>query len=273
MYEDVLIATDGSDVASNAAAFGISIARALGGTVHALAVDENDQDESQHQQREADAAAVATAAADAGCASDSIVRQGRPANEILACAEETGADLIVVGTHGRTGFQQVVFGSVAIEVIRDARRPVCSIGPNVSTIDDSAPIDDILLATDGTSGSAGATDEALSLARSLGASVQTLYAVDGDDESELREHGEQTTAAIAQRAGDLDVTGTVTDGPAHEVIRKHADSDTIDLLVMGAESITTENQSTIERLVLGSVSQRVLPKASVPVMTVRTIDS
>ena len=52
------------------------------------------------------------------------VAVGRPAEEILRVAEEAGVDLIVMGTHGRTGLQHVLLGSVAEKVVRLAPCPV-----------------------------------------------------------------------------------------------------------------------------------------------------
>jgi nucleotide-binding universal stress UspA family protein len=53
-----------------------------------------------------------------------IVRQGRPAEAILAAANEVGASLVALSTHGRTGFNRLVLGSVAEEVVRAAPAPV-----------------------------------------------------------------------------------------------------------------------------------------------------
>jgi universal stress protein A len=52
------------------------------------------------------------------------VRCGDPAHEIVAIAAETGCDLIVMATHGWTGWRHLVFGSVAEKVLRESARPV-----------------------------------------------------------------------------------------------------------------------------------------------------
>jgi universal stress protein A len=57
------------------------------------------------------------------------VRTGEPANEVIHLAEETGADLIVMATHGRTGLSRLVLGSVAETVVREAPCPVLTIKP------------------------------------------------------------------------------------------------------------------------------------------------
>jgi len=53
-----------------------------------------------------------------------MIGHGDPGNEIVRIAQEEAADLIVMPTHGRTGLDHVVFGSVAEKVVRHAHRPV-----------------------------------------------------------------------------------------------------------------------------------------------------
>jgi len=275
MYDDVLLAIDGSEVAAGAAAVGLSLAQTLNATVHVLSIVESKRgDGTARERREADVETVVSEAQDAGCAAEGVLRNGRPATEISQYAEEADVDLIVVGTHGRTGLKQVVLGSVALEVIRDAQQPVLSVSGAVARNDVGGDIDDVCLATDGWSGSAAATEHALELADACDARLHALYAVDvGSEDDTIRggfeEHGAQTTAAVTDRAEDrgLEASGSVASGSAHEVILEYAETADIDLLVMG-----TESKSNLERLVIGSVSQRVVPNASVPVLTARTLE-
>jgi nucleotide-binding universal stress UspA family protein len=53
-----------------------------------------------------------------------VVRAGKPAEEILTCAHDERVDAIFMATHGRTGIQHLVFGSVAEKVVRQAECPV-----------------------------------------------------------------------------------------------------------------------------------------------------
>lgn len=274
MYDDVLVATDGSSVATNAATAGISLASELEATVHALSIAEDGlgSNAARRERREEDAEEVATRASDAGCDADAAVRVGRPASEILEYADTADVDLIIVGTHGRTGLRQALLGSVALEVIRDAHQPVLTVGAETS-LDLEAESLDVCLATDGSTGSAAATEHALAFADACGARLHALYAVDADPDSpELREsfeeHGEQTTAGVADRASErgLETVEAVEAGPTTEVVLEYAED--VDLLVMG-----TESKSDVERLVVGSVSQRVVPNADVPVLTARTLES
>ncbi len=58
-----------------------------------------------------------------------ILKEGRPFREILNIAQEISADLIVLGTHGRTGLPHVLLGSVAERVVRKASCPVFTVRP------------------------------------------------------------------------------------------------------------------------------------------------
>ncbi|ADD07354.1 UspA domain protein (plasmid) [Natrialba magadii ATCC 43099] len=278
-YNDILIATDGSDVATDAATAGIALAETLSASVHALSVvEEGRGSDDRRKRREAYAKEVATRASEAGLESAAVVRAGRPASTVLEHADEVDADLIVVGTHGRTGLRQALLGSVALEVIRDARRPVLTVGAGAEGPVHLADgdVDDVCLATDGLTGSAAATEHALALADACDATLHVLYAVepDGDPENEalrsaFEKHGEKTTAGVTERADErgVDTVEAVEQGAPTDIVLEYTEHNDVDLLVMG-----TESKSNIERLVVGSVSQRVVPNASVPVLTVRTLE-
>ncbi len=56
-----------------------------------------------------------------------LIKEGAPRHEIVTAAKEFGADLIVMGTHGRTGLAHLLFGSVAEHVLRHAPAPVFTV--------------------------------------------------------------------------------------------------------------------------------------------------
>jgi nucleotide-binding universal stress UspA family protein len=59
------------------------------------------------------------------------LQEGNPAAVIVDVARETGASLIVLGTHGRTGLSRILMGSIAEEVLRKAPCPVLTVKANV----------------------------------------------------------------------------------------------------------------------------------------------
>lgn len=64
-----------------------------------------------------------------GCRCKGKVLSGQTADELLAYSEKLQADLIIMGTHGRKGFDRFLFGSVAERVVKSARCPVLTIRP------------------------------------------------------------------------------------------------------------------------------------------------
>ena len=58
-----------------------------------------------------------------------VARVGDPATEIISCSKTEGADLIVMGTHGRSGYRRMFFGSVTEQVLRRSSVPVLAVPP------------------------------------------------------------------------------------------------------------------------------------------------
>ncbi|MEY7849519.1 universal stress protein [Natrarchaeobius sp. A-rgal3] len=136
MYQDLLLATDGSDGARRATEHAISLADRLGATLHVLSVaEEGPHSSEKRDQMRADPEAEATdvvetaerTATAEGVDATTTVRHGVPQEEILEAAEVSNADLIVVGTVGRSGLDQLIVGSVAEEVVRNAPVPVVTV--------------------------------------------------------------------------------------------------------------------------------------------------
>jgi nucleotide-binding universal stress UspA family protein len=64
---------------------------------------------------------------------DTFVRVGDPADEIAKVADEIGADLLVIATHGRSGVPRLLLGSVAERVLRESKRPLLIVKPQLDT--------------------------------------------------------------------------------------------------------------------------------------------
>lgn len=108
-----------------------------------------------------------------------FLKCGSPPELILAALRAKHApELIVMGTHGRTGMERMIIGSVAEEVIRHSRRPVMVTGPIAQTkVQDLDPRKqvNILVTTDLGKNSRAAELYALSLAKRIGARVFLFY--------------------------------------------------------------------------------------------------
>lgn len=141
MYDTVLVPTDGSAPATVAAEHALDLAAATGAPVHPLSVvDATDLgltttadlelEEVRSSARSAAEQAVADLADRAderGVAATTAVRVGDPPREILDASETMEADLVVMGTHGRTGLAHVLLGSTAERVVRRATVPVLTV--------------------------------------------------------------------------------------------------------------------------------------------------
>ena len=135
-YKRVLVALDGSTACEAVLRFLMEIAGPLDMTVMLLHVLEPitpqvvegtivvDDIEARRHEAEEYLAPISAALRSQGVDTAWAIRRGRPADEILAAAQEGGADLIAMATHGRTGFGRLLFGSVAEAVLRRATVPV-----------------------------------------------------------------------------------------------------------------------------------------------------
>jgi len=145
MYTHILIAVDGSEVATKALNHGLSLARELGSTVTIVTVTERwdafelANDARQHPGRNpvedfertvgAAAAKILQAAAAAaekvGVSAETVhIRNAHPASGIIKTAEENGCSIIVMGSHGRKGLGRLMLGSQAAEVLASSKIPV-----------------------------------------------------------------------------------------------------------------------------------------------------
>lgn len=120
---NILVATDFSPFSEQAIRGALALARHFGATLHLLHVVHRAADRAAALDRLGD---FAEAQAD-GVPFTASVAVGRPDQEIVRYAAREQMDLIVMGTHGRTGLAHVVMGSVAEAVVRTAPCQVLTI--------------------------------------------------------------------------------------------------------------------------------------------------
>jgi nucleotide-binding universal stress UspA family protein len=135
-HKRVLVALDGSEAGAAVMKLVMEIAGPLDMTVMLLHVLEPitpsvadgtmvvDDLDARRDEAEEYLAPISAMLRSQGVDTSWAVRHGRPAEEILAAASESGADLIAMATHGRTGLGRLLFGSVAEAVLRRAPVPV-----------------------------------------------------------------------------------------------------------------------------------------------------
>lgn len=140
MYDNILIATDGSEQSEPAVETGLGFAESFGATVHAMYVietkatyiltaklDDDEMDEYREYGRGV-VEDVVEQAAGRGLEGKSVVKSGRISQEIIRYADNNDIDHIVVGKQGRGAIEKYV-GSTAEKVMRMSGVPVTVVGP------------------------------------------------------------------------------------------------------------------------------------------------
>jgi nucleotide-binding universal stress UspA family protein len=205
------------------------------------------------------------------------VRDGAPARVILQRAAELPADLIVLGSHGRGGFEKWVLGSVTERVLRSARCPVLTVPARGGLPAGPALFGTVLWATDFSAPATAALEWALALAPEDRARLLLVHVTAHEPEPRGPDAPPDLATELQQRAREwLDasvpesvrsrapVETIVTAGKAHREIVRIAAEKGAELIVMGAQGA-----DALDQLVFGSTAQRVLRSAPCPVLTVR----
>ena len=134
----ILIATDGSETANEAADFAIEMVGCSGAKVYAMYVIDttpyrsvsldkiwSDEVLAEHEKAGQEATSyIERIGKAAGMEVESRVLEGHPADKIISFAEDNEIDMIVVGSLGKGGYERFILGSVSEKVVRHAKVPV-----------------------------------------------------------------------------------------------------------------------------------------------------
>lgn len=197
---------------------------------------------------------------------------GDPAVAIIREAEKRQADLVAFTSHGEGGLAQWMFGSVAQKILRGCARPLFVARP----LDEPrGKIKRLLVPLDGSVGSEATLPHALLMARAAGAAVELLHVaqppgVEADD-SKLRGWQDREKRRMATRFCEIERSEprltfhpSIVDGDPATRIKEHSEKHAGTVIVMGSHGRTG-----ISRWVYGSVSEKVLQAARVPVLIAR----
>jgi nucleotide-binding universal stress UspA family protein len=203
-------------------------------------------------------------------------RAGDPTHVIADQARETGAELIVMSTHGRSGFKRLLTGSVAESVLRVVPCPVLVVPPHASSASD-ATFRRILCAVDFSPMSKHIVAVALDLGRQANGRVTVLHAWHVEDEPRVHVYAHNVRTQLEEQARDnmrtllagtpgtgCDIDEAVVRGTAQNEILRMAHQRSSDLIVIGAQS-----RSAVGLVFLGSTTQHVVRSAECPVLVVR----
>jgi nucleotide-binding universal stress UspA family protein len=206
------------------------------------------------------------------------VRRGVPWREISYVAATLPADLVVMGTHGRGGFDRFILGSVTEQVLGATSCPLLTVCHEEGRTW-AAPglISHIVCATDLSDSSRSTIDFALALAAENQARVTFLHVIEGVPEDGLNDYVVGFRRSLAESRGRglheaipeearawCEVTERVEVGKAHRRILELATRERADLIVMG-----DREANPVETMLFGSTARHVIRAATCPVLSVR----
>lgn len=211
-----------------------------------------------------------------------IVREGSITQEILQSAFDCAANLIVMGTHGRSGLEHVLLGSVTENTLRRAPCPVLTVTRSATEPTDfsGATFRTVLCAVDFSRDSRPAVDVALSIAHAAGGRFVLVHALEqfASEESPLTAHFnvsefrrtlecdtrrrlEELIPPTARTSGDISIV--VAHGKATREVLRVARAYEADLIVIGIHG-----RNAADLAFFGSTTQHLLHRAHTPVLAV-----
>jgi nucleotide-binding universal stress UspA family protein len=211
---------------------------------------------------------------------DVVVENGRPARRILECAKSLPADLIVIGTHGASGFEHLVLGSVTEKVLRQAACPVLTVPPHARSTA-QLPFKRILCPVDFSEPSLAALDFAFSVAQEGDAELTILHVFDWSPADESlgmrpfsvpefrqdleRDVTEKLQALVPDSTRDWcrPITRFAYGKPYREILGI-ATEESADLIVIGVHG-----RNALDLMLFGSTTNQVVRRATCPVLTLR----
>ena len=296
MCESLLVPTDGSPTADRAAAHALALARAFDAAVTVLGVVDHEDGAGSF---DAERAVEAVARRAERLAVDTLVVDGDPAEAIVDRA--AAHDLVVLGTRGRSVVGRALVGSTSVRVVRDSPVPVVTVGgvdartgaeaEGDTGTDDWAAIDydDVLVPTDGSDAAEVAVDHGIAVADAFDATLHAVSVVDvgavaggagvtlgsetgvetGDLLEPMIDRGEAATDRVAERAraAELAVETTVIEGSPGPSLVAYVEEVPVDFVAMG-----THGHTGLDRVLLGSTTERLMRNVAVPVLSVRESD-
>lgn len=230
--------------------------------------------------------AFVQAEAAAGVTIETAIRDGNAAAEVLALAAELPADLITIGTHGRSGFERLLLGSVAERVLRKAGCPVLTVPRDHPGTVPAAPVvfKRILCPIDFSTSAMRALDYALSLTEEADGELTVLHVLPNGYENANVVADERMTLGDFMRRREADLRRMMADAvpeealtycrvervmvngsPWREILREAGERRT-DLIVMGVQG-----RGAVDLMFFGSTTQHVVRQATCPVLTIKAL--
>ncbi len=213
-----------------------------------------------------------------------LTRSGPVVGEILSAADEIQADLIVMGTHGISGFERLLLGSVTEKVLRKAKCPVLTVPRAVKPESvEAVTLKTIVCGVDFSESSGRALEYALSLAQEAGGRIVLVHSLEwlpepmptvsrNFDIPEYRRQVEDDTrkdleALVPEDARAwCDPEFVLVHGKPYRGLLQVAGDKDADLIVLG-----THGRGALDRAIFGSTADHVVREATAPVLVVPAV--
>lgn len=189
------------------------------------------------------------------------VVEDRAVTAIVRAAAEFDADIIVMGTHGRTGFNRLTLGSVTEKVLHETSHPLLAIRPTDRDAASAPASPSILCPVDLTPASRGVFRQALDFAALIGAKVTLLHVRDSSYDGTAKPEELLGTWLNDAPSGQASMR-VVNGNPAEAVIREARDA-AADLIVLGVR-----HRPFADTSVIGITTSRITRHAPCPVLAI-----
>lgn len=262
MFDEVIVCLDGSSLAEKILPLARAIVAANGGRLTLLRVVEDVAELAAEEDYLRDCARQYSAQLSLLVATDA-------AAAIAAHLATRSHAMAALTTHGRTAWSEAILGSVALRVIREAKRPVLIFCPIDRAVEAPKKIDNIVVALDGSGLSEKIIPYAAEAARSLAAGLVLVQVLPAQPASPPnQEKGDVNEAAYLhskataiKKRYDLTAQWEVLHGDIADAICQYVRTTPNTLLAM-----TTHARAGLERAILGSVAAACVRRATVPLM-------
>jgi len=266
--EILLIASDGSEFSINAIREAINLAKICSSKLIAVSVVKTNLEfesilpqvvEKDEQKAIKHLESVKAQAKKEGVDCTTIVTLSEePYQDIVDHASKNNVDMIIMGTHGKTGMKRLMMGSVTAKVIGHAPCNILVFPPNAKV-----ECKNVLIATDGSKYSEAAASEALGIAKRCGSSLTVISVASSDAEITSAKDNVKKVSEAAEKEG-VKTTSVVTKGKPYEAIIETSKQKKADLIIVGSHGRTG-----LDRLLMGSVTERVIGHAEAAVLVVK----
>lgn len=291
--ENILVPVDFSEFSKIALEFSLEIAQKFNSRItiiHAVVLFEDDIDEEEKMQEHEEWLKMREKRIDSqmrknrtlvhekGLKIDTKVIRGISAHEvILDFIQDNKFDLVVMGTHGRTGFRHLFQGSVVEKIVRLSPIPVLTVHRSVKDY----KLERILVPIDFSMYSKTAADYGIILADNFGAKIDFLHIVEHDIHPSFYSTGINSIFEVDQNLKkrviknmkefldnqypeDLSINFIVKEGIAHKEIVEYSKDTSPNLIVIATHGLTG-----LEYILLGSTAEKVVRWANCPILTVK----